>query len=157
MGNKDLVNLINSELGSHRSEFLYAVRSNVYDFIYSQSCSKCLSVVERKSINVIWEPSDALDGYIPRFISFLRKKKYDGNELDSALTDPVVNIVVTTYNKFIEKKSGLIVKPIIEDALNNRIVIGSIARKAVETWQGYIPQYMKQKLMSSLVTKLKIQ
>lgn len=154
MGNTELIKIINSELGRHKYDFLNEVQSRIYNYIDSKSCAQCLSIVERKSFSITWHPSDSLDGYIPRFIAFIRKKRYKGNELDSALTDEVVNIVVTTYNRFIQTQSGYIIKPIIEDALNNRIIINSIAKKAVDTWQSYIPQYLKQKLMAELVHRI---
>ena len=154
MSNRDLINIINAELGSHKDDFLKEVQDKIYKYIDTKSCAQCLSIVERKSYSITWEPSDALDGYIPRFIAFLRKKRYKGHELDSALTDEVVNIVVTTYNQFIQAHSGLIVKPILEEALNNRIIIDSIARKAVDTWQSYVPQYLKQQLMTELVHRI---
>jgi hypothetical protein len=154
MSNCDLIKIINSELGSHKDEFLSEVRRKIYGYISNKSCSDCLSIVERNYYNTLWKPSDSLDGYIPRFIAFLRKKKHNGYELDSALTDSVVDIVVKTYGDFVQNQSGSIVKPIIEDALKNRIVVEAIAEKAIETWQSYVPQYLKHELITVLVHKI---
>lgn len=154
MPNTELIKNINTELGRHKDDFLNEIQSKIYNYIDSRSCAQCLSIVERKISSLTWYPSEVLQGYTPRFIAFIRKKRYKGNELDSALTDAVVNIVVTTYNKYIQTQSGYIVKPILEDALNNRIIINSIAKKAVDTWQSNFPQYLKQKLMAELVHRI---
>ncbi len=154
MINNELIDKITNELGSHRDDFVSKVQSRIFTYISSKSSSDCLTIVEKKVSNITWRPSKALDGYIPRFICFLRKKKYDNNELDSYLTDGIVGIVEKTYGEFIKNNTNLIVKPIVENLLKQKDFIDIIAGQAIERWKGTISGVLKQKLMSILVHKI---
>ncbi len=155
MDNNALKNAIIKELGSHKSQFLDQVQRKIYNNIASLSSADCLTIVEKKSYyDKTWEPSDSLDGYIPRFIAFLRKKNYDGNELDSILTDKVVGIVVSTYNSFVQEHKDIFIKPILEETFKNNLIANTIAKQAVERWKSTVPQAIKQKLVTALVHKI---
>lgn len=157
MTDDELINKITCELGSQKEVFISELQSRIYDYISSKSSSNCLTIVERKKLetrNVVWEPSKALDGYIPRFISFLRKKDYEGNELDSYLTDDIVNIVEKTYGEFVKENTNLIVKPIAEKLLSQKDYIDSIAGHAIDYWKGTIGSVLRQRLMRLLVHKI---
>ena len=157
MTNNELINKITCELGSKKEDFISKLQNRIYDYISSKSASDCLTIVERKDFGnrkVIWEPSEALDGYIPRFISFLRKKDYEGNELDSYLTDDIVNIVEKTYGEFVKENTNLIIKPIAEKFLSQKDFIDCIAGQAIDHWKGTMGSVLKQKMMKLLVHKI---
>lgn len=142
-------------LGKDKSAFISKVQNNIYDKINNCSIKECLSVVEISSyLEKIWEPSDALDGYIPRFIAFLRKKKYNNHILDSYLTDKVVDEVVSTYSNFVKEHSSFIIKPLITNILNDKKIVDSIANEAVKTWQGTLPSVLRSKLATILAHKI---
>lgn len=157
MTNNELINKITCELGSHKEDFISELQNRIYDYISSKSSSDCLTIVERKDYGnrkVIWEPSEALDGYIPRFISFLRKKDYEGNELDSYLTDDIVNIVEKTYGEFVKENTNIIIKPIIEKIFSQKDFIDCIASQAIDHWKGTMGSVLRQKMMKLLVHKI---
>lgn len=146
-----LIQNINSLLSKDKSMFLSNLRTDIYNYVNNRSCAECLSIVEN---GYCWEPSDSLDGYIPRFIAFLRKKRYNGNELDSALTERIVAITTSSYNKYVHEHSADIVKPVLEDLLKNKIVIESLASQIVKQWEGTISTVLRKKLVTVLVHKI---
>ena len=65
-----------------------------------------------------------------------------------------MNIVISTYDKFVQSHTKLIIKPLLEKALNNDIVINSIAQQAVKKWQGDLSYALKKVLISKLVERI---
>lgn len=152
MNNKEtLIKNIDVQLGKNKNKFLSDLRENIYDYVSNRTCKECLSITEKE---ICWEPSDSLDGYIPRFIAFLRKKKYNGNELDSALTEKIVSITTSTYNKYIQDNSSTIIKPILQEMLDNKIIIESLAKQIVDKWEGTISYALRQQLVGILIHKI---
>lgn len=157
MTNNELITKITSELGSQKEDFISKLQSRIYNYISSKSSSDCLTIVERidqGNRKIIWEPSDALDGYIPRFISFLREKDYDGNELDSCLTDDIINIVENTYGEFVKENTNLIIRPIAEKFLSQKDFIDCMAGQAIDHWKDTMSCVLRKKLVTLLVHKI---
>ena len=89
MNKEVLIREIDQLLAKDKAQFLNNLKIDIYNYVNNRSCAECLTIVES---GYRWEPSDALDGYIPRFISFIRGKRYKGKELDSALTERIVSM-----------------------------------------------------------------
>lgn len=151
MNKEILIQNIDNLLSKDKSVFLSNLRADIYNYVNNCSCAECLSIVEN---GYCWKPSDSLDGYIPRFIAFLRKKRYNGNELDSALTERIVSITTSLYNKYVQEHSTEIVKPVLEDLLKNKIVIESLATQVVKKWEGTVSTALRRELVTVLVHKI---
>lgn len=151
MGNEALIQEIDKQLGKDKSAFLSKLRTDIYNYVSNRSTAECLSVVEK---GYCWEPSDSLDGYIPRFIAFIRKKKYKGNELDSALTKRIVSITTDSYNNYVENHNTAIVSPLLKELLNNKIIIESLASQMVDNWNSTMSKALREKLVSVLIHKI---
>ena len=151
MNKEILIREIDQLLAKDKVKFLNNLKADIYNYVSNRSCAECLTIVEN---GYLWEPSDALDGYIPRFISFIRGRKYNGKELDSALTERIVSITTSSYNEHVQIHSTAIVKPVLEELLNNKVVIESLAAQIVDKWKGTISVVLRKKLVAILVHKI---
>lgn len=145
--------IVNS-LGSKKGDFLSDVRYSINSYIKNRSFSECLTLVTRYSdgsIQYHWYPSEIFDGYTERFISFLRNKKYNDIVVDSALTDPVVDIVSKKFESFYSDNAALISKPLLESILSNHTLVKQLADQIVEASSGSVPSYLRSQLTNSIV------
>ncbi len=150
---KAITDVVNS-LEDKKYAFLGSVQYEVRQFVANQSIEKCLTIVERNkdgSIHSKWYPKDFVEGYLPRLIAFCRKKDYNGRQLDSALTDDVVNIVVKEYEKFYSDNSDLLskalLKKIIEDKAFQKIFTDNLSKSMT----GTVPVTVKNKIAALLI------
>lgn len=151
MNKESLVRDIDKLLLKDKTVFLTTLRTDIYNYVSHCTCAKCLSIMEN---GTCWKPSNSLDGYVPRFIAFLRRKKYNGHELDSALTEHIVLITTESYRKYVQEHSTGIVKPVLEDLLKNKIIIESLATQVVNKWKGTVSIVLRKKLIAILVHKI---
>lgn len=150
----DSVQAIVNSLGSNKSSFLSDVKYDINSYISNRSVSDCLTLVTRYSdgsTGAKWYPSEVLDGYTERFIAFLRNEKYNDNVIDSALTDPVVEIVSKRFERFYSENASLISKPLLESILSNHTLVTQLANQIIDASSGTIPSYLKSQLTSSIV------
>ena len=117
MNKEVLIREIDQLLAKDKAKFLNNLKADISNYVSNRSCAECLTIVEN---GYRWEPSDALDGYIPRFISFIRGRKYNGKALASALTARIVSITTSSYNEHVQIHSTAIVKTVLEELLNRR-------------------------------------
>lgn len=151
MNKEILIQEIDQMLAKDKAKFLNNLKTDIFNYVSNRSCAECLTIVEN---GYRWEPSDALDGYIPRFISFIRGKIYEGRELDSALTERIVSITTSSYNEHVQAHSTAIVKPVLEELFNNKVVVESLAAQIVDKWKGTISVVLRKKLIAILVHKI---
>lgn len=100
-------------LNKRKSTFLDNVESSVR--IYIESTGKqCIAVVEKApnggAILKTWQVhlDDDLGDFCKVLYKFVRKKQYNGHDLDSALTEPISNQVEKAYQEFYKSESEAI-------------------------------------------------
>ena len=90
-------------LRRRKTTFLNGVETEVDNYIVSTG-KNCIAVVERNSdgsVYCTWDFRDDMDDLCKHVYQFMRKKKSSGGRLhDSALTDPIVEIVTRRYKDF---------------------------------------------------------
>ena len=146
-----------AELGKKKTPFLDDVESSINSYISHRSWQECLTIVERYSdgsVRSTWEPSEILEGYVNRLIAFLRKKKYDGYELDSKLTDGVVVLVTKKFEEFYSKNAGSLAKPLLQQLMNDKVFVNKLADQIIDVSKGPLPTAVKSRLTSHLIYAL---
>lgn len=141
-------------LGQKKETFLSDVRSDIRFYIKNRSVTECLTLVSRYSSGsreCNWYPSEVLDGYTPRFIAFLRNQKYKGKTMDSALTDPIVDLVSKKFEKFYSDNAVDISKPVLESILSNHTLVTQLANQIIEASNGSVPAYLRAQLSKTLI------
>lgn len=90
----------------------YAVRHYV-----EEQGSECLAIVERDDMGAIervWRL--ALSGdYVERLLAFVNDQQYNGRELDSTLTEPLIELVVGKFGHYYKSSGTQIARILLED------------------------------------------
>lgn len=155
MNKESIIADIINGLGEGKEKFLTEVQNSINSMISNSSISDCLAVtVRHTSSNTNWYPREILDGYLPRFIAFIRKKDYNGCVVDSYMTDKVVNIVISKFNEFYTKNSDIIAQPLLELLLTNRTIATTLSNHIIEATNGSLPSAIKSKLSVLLIHQL---
>ena len=118
-----------------------------------------MTLVERRvdgSVKKTWYPSDAMRGYIPRLVAFLRKKQYGNYAIDSVLTDKVVSNVTQKFNNFYSQNNELLAEPLLSILIANKVFLNAFAfaKQIAESTNGTLPAAIKSQLTTLLVHKL---
>lgn len=138
MNEAQSIDQIISELRKHKSSLLNLITPELHSKIEKLSVVQCLTIVVHKKDGSIkpdnvYGSDKIANGYIPRFIAFLRKKKYKGHEVDSYLTDIVVSTIVSKCSIFYSKNVNTFIKPLTEYLISNKIFIKALSEQVVET------------------------
>lgn len=155
--NKDtaITDIVKS-LGSKKYNFLNEVESAIDSKISNSSISDCLSIVIRydDGSSVTWRPSEVLDGYLPRFLAFIRKEKYKGHVVDSYLTDRVVNVVTSKFEAFYKDNSDIIAKSVLNLIISDHSMSKSLTDSIIDSTSGALPTVFKNQLSALLLERL---
>lgn len=123
---KEIVN----KLGEQKNQFLDEVQTSTHRFISSQG-SDCLAIVEKKTFNKVWELSASVS-YVEVLIKFCQGKRYNGNELDSYLTEPIIESVTKKFQEFYMKNNDIIADGIFKSLSLKQNIIETISKTLVD-------------------------
>lgn len=157
MDEKKIIDNIVESLGNEKNNFLNNVENKVRKYIEAKSIKECLTFVERNtdgSVYVHWYPSEIGSGYVKCLVAFCRKKTYRGKELDSALTDGVVQQVTEEFNNFYSEKSEILSKHLLPVLFNDKVFLKVFTSHLAESLNKTLPASAKSKLMGLLTQKL---
>ena len=144
-------------LGDKKQAFLNDVEKSIDSYLSSKSWKDCLTIVLRRSDGSIystWYPSEVMNGYTPRFIAFLRKKKYNGYTVDSYLTDAIVKLVTDKFSKFYKDNTQNISKPILNQLLKDHVFVNQLSKQIIEMTNAPLPAAIKGKMVETIVHNL---
>lgn len=154
---ENIVNDVLAKLATKKTDFLDSIKRDIDGYISNLSIRDCLTIVMRNSSGVAvstWYPKEALDGYLPRFIAFIRKKKYDGYVVDSYLTDKVVAIVTKHFQRFYTDNTDLLSKTVYENLLKDAVFVNTLCQHIIDASNSTLPAAIRSKLVSVLIHKL---
>ncbi|MEZ5044101.1 MAG: hypothetical protein R2828_29680 [Saprospiraceae bacterium] len=157
MNQEKLIREIVDDLGDKKYAFLNEVERAVNNYISKQSIEKCLTIVERSSSGGIksrWYPEEFASGYIPRLVAFCRKKTYKGYQLDSALTDEVVQVVTKAYEQFYSQNSEILSKRLLSALFANQVFVNSFMDNIAKASDSPVPYAVKNKIAALLIKGL---
>lgn len=134
MSSKEKVQELVNLLGEKKYEFLNDVEKSIENYVSNQG-SNCLTIVGKYPNGAVykrWYLSARLE-YISCLIAFCRQQKFQGKELDSALTDPISNIVSKRFESFYEKNTESISQVFLKYLVNEKVMLRSIVNVVVES------------------------
>ena len=140
-------------LGAHKTVFLADVQVAINSHISKQSWQECLTIVQRYdhgSIRSTWIP-EVSKAYWGRMSAFLRGKRYDGWQLDSKLTDGVVNVVTKKFEAFYKDHAKDLSTPLTQHLLKNRVFAEQLADHIIDATKGPLPSALKKQLSNQIV------
>ena len=144
-------------LGNKKHSVVDSIENSIDLHISSRSWQDCLTIVLRDSngsVRSTWYPSEITDGYTPRFIAFLRKKKYNGYTVDSVLTDDVVKLVADKFSSFYKDNSDCISKPLLDQLLKDHVFVEQLSKQVVEISNGTLPSAIKSQMTTVIIHHL---
>ena len=139
-------------LGKDKKTFLDDVESSIREHIKDKSWQECLTIVERYSwgdIRSTWEP-EVSEAYWDRMVAFVRGKNYKGYQLDSKLTDGVVDLVTEKFDKFYEGHADDLSIPLSQQLMKDQVFSELLAREIIEASKGTLPKTIKKQLVNQL-------
>lgn len=143
-------------LGKDKEEFLNCVESAINAHISAKSWQECLTIVQRYDdgrIRSTWEPKVS-ESYWNRMVAFLRGKHYNGWQLDSKLTDGVVDVVTKKFGEFYQDHAKDLSGPLTQRLLKDRVFSKQLANNIIDAAKGPLPDAIKKELSSRIVDVL---
>lgn len=155
MDREQLVNDLATRFNGKKTNFLTDVRSAVNGYISSQGTG-CLTLIEKKrnGTKEKWELSPH-PGYALRLIAFCRGKKYEGNEIDSGLTEPVIGIVTRQFEHLYQANDEEIAKTIMSFIIQNQVLSASLVDTVINSAAvGKITDEVKARMASLILSQV---
>lgn len=156
MKKNQLIKDLTHRFENQKTDFLYDVKNSVSRYIAAQGAN-CLTIVEKNNANTVavWNISPN-PAYALRLIAFCRGKQYNGNNLDSGLTKPVINIVSKKFEQLYEKNDEKIAKAILEYMLQDEVIQKSLVDTIINSATSkQITDQVKSKAATLILSQIK--
>jgi len=155
--NSNKIREIVSLLGNKKRPFLDDIESSINRYISKQG-AECVCIIERYSsgsgVYKRWPIAASMD-YVTVAKRFCYGQKYNGHELDSALTDPVVGIVTEKFEKFYASQSEDISKAVLSIILEDKVFSKSFIRTIIDSTSAhYVRDYIKDQAVDTLLNQM---
>jgi hypothetical protein len=121
-------------LNRSKDGFLLSVQRDIDAYIVKQK-SHCIDIVERDNSTekLLRTHRASLDpDFAEVLYKFVRQKPYNGHKLDSALTDPICDIVCKKYQTFYEDNAKIVSQGVLEALTSNNLVLKSLINKLAD-------------------------
>ena len=142
-----------STLNSRKEAFLGKLQAEIDTYIVSRR-SHCIDVVERDSSSekILRTHAASLDpDFAEVLYKFVRVKTYNGHKLDSALTEPVSDIVCRQYQAFYEANGDVVSAGIIESMTSNDMVLKAVLDKVAEKVLSKSAKHLRDQVVQQIV------
>ncbi|KAF3921862.1 hypothetical protein AA313_de0208651 [Arthrobotrys entomopaga] len=112
-------------LVTQKPAFVSACRSRVYNYIERQDRRYLVQIVEKNAYGPNRHRTHhvGIDSYIAVLACFCTEETYNGHDLDSVLTEPIVDIVCNCYCELVNKNSDHINRYLKQKITENEIVL----------------------------------
>lgn len=151
-----LIDEIAGIIDGQRDEVASDVKLAVTRHISGKSPVECLTLVTRGSSGVVLETLPmALDKrYATALIAFVRKQPFEGESLDSALTDSTSEVVAEVFSERVGEKAEEISIRVMPILISDQRFILGLSESLAELYSGSIPSQLKSKVVSILSHKM---
>lgn len=150
-----VIDLVNT-LGEKKSDFLVRTELSINAYIRSQGAG-CMAIVEKQkdgSVYKIWKLAPSAD-YAQRLLAFCRRKDFNGRELDSGLTEGVVNLVIREFEDLYDTNSEEIARVFTVFLIKNEVLSRSMVTTLVDSQAiGFTSDKVKGQIISLILTNL---
>jgi hypothetical protein len=143
-------------LQDKKEEVIIDVRTAIAVHIGGKSPKECLALVLRDKEGVVVQhlPMEAEKRYALVLLAFLRKKTYEGHEVDSELTDSTSEVVAEAFSTRIEKDADRLAALIMPLILSDQRFAKAISEHLVSLSQLPPMKQLQRKVTSILMHKL---
>ncbi len=137
MNTRELTDTLANKLGEDKDSFLRDLRQDILKLVRSKG-AQCVGVVSRNSYGDIvdtWSIKKPTKEYAKVLYCFCREKTYKGMELDSAITDDVVALIIKKFQLYYANKSETIVNITVEAVVSDSTIISTVTDSILESAQ----------------------
>lgn len=142
-----------SSLEDEKPAFLTSIQEDVHSYILSCG-SHCIDVVERnlQTDIVLRTHRASLDpDFVEILYKFVRQKSCKGYKLDSALTDPICDLVSRRYQSFYAENTAIVSNGIVETMTSDNLILQSLLKEVANKCLHHTSGYIREKLVEKLV------
>ena len=125
---------------------------------------QCIAIVEKIPKTGQYPPYTLykhelhLDSSLPEFaevlIKFIRRKRHDGHDLDSALTEPILKIIEEKYVKLYNSHGEEISSEFLEMLKNDNVLLNSFVERLADKVLGKISKEARARVVHLLVEQI---
>jgi hypothetical protein len=149
---------VEKALRARKTAFLDKMANRIDSYIVSTG-KNCIAIVERNtdgSIRCTWNFNDDIDDLCKMVYLFMRKKRAkSGCELDSALTDPIIEIVREEYEEFYQSESEAISQGVLTALATDEIKLTKFVDRILGIALHNISDKGKKKVLDLIVHQIK--
>lgn len=118
-------------LASQKPEFIADCKSEVHDYIQRQQRRECVAIVEKDDSGAtLCKHRPSSDDYLEVLVRFCCRKSFNGHELDSALSEPVVAIVCDCYARLIQRNAAEVERCLRQAIMQDRLMLQETVKLA---------------------------
>lgn len=149
-----LVADLTARLGEGKAAFLSELRAELSEFIRSQGPG-CLAIIERRASGPVTWALEASPAYAKRLVAFCRGKTFEGNELDSALTEPVIERISAKFSAYYQRHEAALAEALTRAIMNDAAMARALVDGVVGTAAQSLSEGAKQKLAALLMEPIR--
>lgn len=151
---KDL-NKATDILDQQKQSFLNMVSNDIRTYLENSTPNKCLTIIEEDIYSgyKYYYPEVTLK-YFTVLSKFCLNSKCNGNKLDSALTSPIIDAVVTRYQKLFAKNADEIGKFLTAAITKDKVFESALKESLESSLTGTIPAATKDLIMQNVTREI---
>lgn len=156
MNEKEIITQIVKQLNGSKQNFLNDLQANIAGQVKARSFTDCLTLVLRDGFGNSREtiaPAASLR-YARCLLAFINEKRFEGFEIDSDLTDGVVQTVVSQFEGLYDQNQEAIGSIVLVALLQDKVFRNGLTGQIMDTFSGTLPEVLKRKATSVMLTKL---
>lgn len=146
-----------------KEKFLDEIESSIHSYVLSTG-KQCIAVVEKDRQNQVVrrhefprfkDTVDDLPNFAKAVIKFMRRKTHNGNELDSALTDPVLKIIEEKYVTLYQHHSSEVAEEFLERLKKDNVLLNSFVERLTDKVVSKIAAKTRTQIVHQLVHQIR--
>ena len=151
-----LIAELRSIIEGEQEQVVPAVRAAIHKHISEKSPAECLTLVQRSSTGVILStiPTGLNKRYATALISFVRRRDFEGRELDSGLTDSTSAVVAETFTEKLGEKADEIVERAVPILLSDRRFVDALSGAVIDSCSSTVPRQLQRKAVAIFSAKM---
>ncbi|MBX3383110.1 MAG: hypothetical protein KF864_06335 [Phycisphaeraceae bacterium] len=155
MDKAQLVADLSGRFAGQKAAFLAEVGQAINSYISEQG-SECMTIIEHDGGSGTRWTIAPTPSYVKRMAAFSTGNRVDGNELDSALTKPVVDLVTERFQRLYESKSDEISQAVVEFIVKDDVLMRSMLGTVLQSQVFHAASSAaKQKVITLLVEHMR--
>jgi hypothetical protein len=136
-------------LGDEKSSFIADVKQGTSQYLANSTPKICLTIIENKKYSDTTHYPEVGLTYFSVLKDFCFGGRHDGHSLDSALTDPIINIVVEIYQKLFSDNADALSKALTAAVAKDQAFAKALRESLEDSLRGTIPATTKDLIMEN--------